>query len=215
MTATISAFNWVPDFAQGHVKDLRVRWAMEEAGLAYDQRLVDGDIANSAEYRGWQPFGQVPAYRDESVSLFESGSIVLYLAERSEALAPRDPQGRARVTTWVLAALNSVEPAVQGVASADIFYAGEPWAPAYRERIARLLHLRLTSLSRWLEGRDFLEDRFTAGDLIMTTVLRDVPDADLEQHPVLVDYRARCTARPAFARALRAQLDAFEERDAA
>ena len=215
MTATISAFRWVPDFARGHVRDMRARWALEEAGLPYDQHPVDGDVKQSAAYREWQPFGQVPAFRDETVSLFESGSIVLYLAERSETLAPRDPAERARITTWVIAALNSVEPYVLGVAFADIFFADEPWAPDYRVRIAEMMHLRLASLSAWLQDREYLEDRFTAGDLLMATVLRDVPDADLARYPVLERYRARCLERPAFKRALKAHLESFDQKDAA
>ena len=110
MTIQVSAFRWVPPFAQGYVRDLRVRWALEEAGLPYEAELIDFDIKNSQAYRRWQPFAQVPAYRDDEVELFESGAIVLHIAGRSEVLAPREPEGRARVTQWVIAALNSIEP---------------------------------------------------------------------------------------------------------
>ena len=110
MTIQVSAFKWVPPFAEGHVRDLRVRWALEEAGLPYEAVLIDQDGKNTPAYRAWQPFGQVPAYRDDEVELFESGAIVLHLASRSEALAPADAAGRARVATWVLCALNTLEP---------------------------------------------------------------------------------------------------------
>ena len=106
MTIEVSAFRWVPPVAQGYVRDLRVRWALEEAGLAYEAALVDPQILASPSYRTWNPFGQVPAYRDDSVELFESGAIVLHIAAKSEALAPRDEAGRLRVMSWVIAALS-------------------------------------------------------------------------------------------------------------
>jgi glutathione S-transferase len=127
MTIQVSAFRWVPPFAQGYVRDLRVRWALEEAGLRYEAILIDQEAQASASYRRWQPFGQVPAYRDGDVEMFESGAIVLRIAERSDALSPVDPAGRARMTTWVLAALNSVEPHVQNLVAIDVFHAGEAW----------------------------------------------------------------------------------------
>lgn len=215
MNASISAFRSVPDFAKGLVKDLRVRWAFEEAGLPYQQALIDAEIKDSPEYRAWQPFGQVPAYRDETVSLFETGAIVLHIADRSEALAPRDPQGRARTTMWVFAALNSVEPFVEAVALAHLIFADAPWASEYRAGMVPLRNGRLTALATWLDGKDYLDGRFTAGDLMMATVLRNVQDDELASFPVVAAYRARCLARPAFARALKAQLDSFETQEAA
>ncbi len=215
MNATISAFQSVPDFAKGFVKDLRVRWAFEEAGLPYGQSLIGAETKDSAEYRAWQPFGQVPAYRDETVSLFESGAIVLHIAESSEALAPRDPQGRARTTMWVFAALNSVEPYVDAVALANFVFADAPWSTEYRAKVVPLRDGRLSALAAWLDGKDYLEGRFTAGDLIMATVLRNVPDHELASFPAVAAYRARCLARPAFGRAIKAQLDAFETQQAA
>jgi glutathione S-transferase len=196
----VSAFRWVPPFAQGYVRDLRVRWALEEAGLAYGAALVDQQLCASPDYRRWQPFGQVPAYRDGEVELFESGAIVLHIANRSETLAPKDEAGRARVTAWVIAALNSVEPYAQIVIQLK------------ESRIEALLHSRLASLSTWLEGTEYLEGRFTAGDLIMTTVLRElVNSGTLTKFPALDAYRQRCEARPAFGRALEAQLKVFRE----
>jgi len=122
----ISAFPWVPPFAQGLVRDLRVRWALEEAGLDYEVRLLTPDDQRSDSYRALQPFGQVPTYEGDGLELFESGAIVLHIAEHSESLAPDDPTARARVRTWVLAALNSVEPPIGELASLDLFHADEP-----------------------------------------------------------------------------------------
>ena len=212
MTIEITAFEWVPDFARGHVKDLRVRWALEEAGLPYRAVLIDHEQKATPAYRRWQPFGQVPAYRDGEVELFESGAIVLHIAARSEALAPPDPAGRARVATWVLAALNSIEPFVTNVVAPDIFFAGEAWVEERRPSARAELDERLGALSGWLDGREYLEGRFTGGDIVMATVLRDLSFADgLARFPVLAAYRRRCEARPAFARALAAQLAAFRD----
>src|SRR3954468_16272355 len=132
MTIQVAAFRWVPPFAQGFVRDLRVRWALEEGGLPYGAVLFDQDSKNTPDYRAWQPFGQVPAYRDGEVEIFESGAIVLHIARRSEILAPRDEAGFARVVTWVIAALNSVEPSVTNLGGLDVFYAGQSWTEGYR-----------------------------------------------------------------------------------
>ena len=212
----ITAFKWVPDFAAGLVRDLRVRWALEEAGLDYRARLLDAMNPRPAEYLREQPFDQVPIFNDGEVRMFETGAIVLHIAERSEALMPRDPQGRARTMSWVLAALNSVEPFVQFVALADIFYADQDWAPGARATMLDLAKKRLGRLSDWLGERDYLEDRFTAGDLMMTTVLRIARHTDLvAEYPNLATYQARCEARPAFRRALEAQLAAFAQHEPA
>ncbi len=212
MTIEVSAFRWVPPFAQGYVRDLRVRWALEEAGLPYEAELIDPQVQASDAYREWQPFGQVPAYKDGEVEMFESGAIVLHIAEKSEALAPRDPAGRARVTTWVIAALNSIEPHVQNLTHLDAFHAGEAWTVERRPQAEAMIKGRLASLDAWLDGKDYLEDRFTAGDLIMTTVLRELVDSGvLAEFPALDAYRRRCEARPAFGRAMEAQLQPFRE----
>jgi glutathione S-transferase len=212
MTITLTAFRWVPQFAQGYVRDLRIRWALEEAGLPHEVTLIDPQIQASASYRDWQPFGQVPAYRDEAVEMFESGAIVLHLSERSEALAPRDPAGRARVTTWVIAALNSIEPHVQTYVNLDTFYGGEAWIEGRRPSALRMIEGRLAALSTWLGDKDWLEGRFTAGDIVMVTVLRELVDCGLlAKYPNLDAYRRRGEARPAFARALEAQLQPFRE----
>jgi len=212
MTITLTAFRWVPEFAQGYVRDLRIRWALEEAGLPYDVVLIDPKIQASPSYREWQPFGQVPAYRDDDVEMFESGAIVLHIAEKSEALAPRDPAGRARVATWVIAALNSIEPHAQNLVNLDSFYAGQAWTEGRRPSAQALLDSRLASLSAWLGDNDWLEGQFTAGDIVMVTVLRELVDCGaLARFSNLDAYRRRGEARPAFARAMDAQLQTFRE----
>lgn len=206
----ITGFAWVPDFARGFVRDLRPRWACEEAGLSYRERLIDHESAKGAEYLREQPFGQVPAYRDDEVQIFESGAMVLRIAERSEQLMPRDVAGRARVLTWVTAALNSVEPFVRDLVSIDEFSKGEEWAVLRRPYAVETLRGRLASLSTWLSTKAYLEGEFTAADIIMATVLREIPDQNmLAEFPNLLDYRDRCIGRPAFERALQAQLASF------
>ncbi|MGH6987167.1 MAG: glutathione S-transferase family protein [Caulobacteraceae bacterium] len=210
MTAQVSAFRWVPPFAQGFVRDLRVRWALEEAGFPYEAVLLDFETKNSADYRAWQPFAQVPAYRDDEVEMFESGAIVLHIARKSEALAPRDAAGRARVESWIFAALNSVEPAVSNFSGLDVFHTGAPWVDAYRPVAEEAVTERLTALAAWLGDKPHLEGRFTAADILMTTVLRELVESGmLVRFPTLDAYRARCEARPAFGRALEAQLSTF------
>jgi glutathione S-transferase len=209
MTACVSAFRWVPPFAQGFVRDHRVRWAHEEIGRPYDTHLVDSEILNSPDYRAWQPFGQVPAYRDGDLELFESGAIVLHIARSSEILAPQDA-GFARVVAWVIAALSSIEPSVQNFANLDSFHAGAPWVAGYRPVAEAALRRRLTALAAWLEGRSYLEGRFTAADIMMATVLRELEDsAILADYPVVDAYLQRCLARPAWHRALDTQLATF------
>jgi glutathione S-transferase len=208
---TLSAWQWVPPFAHGLVRDLRVRWALEEAGMPYQERLLVREDAASAEYRALQPFGQVPAIETDELKLFESGAIVLHIAQQSEALAPQDGKGLARVTAWIFAAVNTVEPAVVQFVQLDDFQTGGDWAAERRSKAAELLRKRLTALEKWLGGRDYLEARFTAGDLMMTTVLRILRRNDiLSEHPALLAYQARCESRPAFQKALADQLRPFE-----
>jgi glutathione S-transferase len=212
MTIQLTAFRWVPPFAQGYVRDLRIRWALEEAGLPYEVTLIDPKIQASESYRHWQPFGQVPAYRDDKVEMFESGAIVLHIAGKSEALAPRDDAGRARVSTWVIAALNSIEPHAQNLTELDVFHAGEAWIEERRPQAQAMVDQRLGALSEWLGDKPYLEGTFSAGDLIMTTVLRELVDCGaLARFPNLDAYRARCQARPAFGRAMEGQMQAFRE----
>src|SRR5439155_26707712 len=168
---TLTAFRSVPPFAQGLVRDFRVRWALEEAGIPYRERLIGAEDLQSAAYRALQPFGQVPAIETDELKLFESGAIVLHIAERSDALMPSDPNGRARTSAWMIAALNSVEHAIQQLGELDLFHAKEAWASARRPTVLDKVQKRLAALEDWLGGRDYLEDRCTAGDLLMSTVL--------------------------------------------
>ena len=209
----ISAFKWVPPFARGLVRDLRVRWALEEAGLPYQAKLIDFDDRETAGYRALQPFGQVPVFREAGLALFESGAIVLHIAHQTPALMPPDPAGRARATAWLFAALNSIEPAIQNLAEIDLFHAEEDWARQRRPAAEAFARTRLAELSAKLGSQDYLEaDGFTAGDLMMVTVLRILRHTDLvAETPNLVAYQARCEARPAFQAALVAQMSDFVE----
>ena len=209
---TVTAYIWVPDFAKGLVRDLRVRWALEEAGLPYQVRLITQEEKLTPSYRALQPFSQVPSYRDDDVVLFESGAIVLHIARSSAALLPADQAGRARATAWVFAALNSVEPFIIGLIDVDIFSREAPWARESRSHKEAMVKKRLSDLAERLTGRDWLEDRFTAGDLMMATVLRILRHTDLvTSDPTLAPYLARCEARPAFQKALADQLASFKE----
>lgn len=210
---TISAFKWVPDFAQGQVRDLRARWALEEAGLPYRTRLLEMGDQNKPDYRALQPFGQVPMLDDDGFVLFESGAILLHIGERSEVLLPKDPQSRARATQWLIAALNSIEPFVMNVALIDLFYADQEWAKLRRPGAVEFVHKRLTALSSALGDKPYLDgDRFTAGDLMMTTVLRILGHTDIvTSDKRLAAYIQRCTARPAFKCALDAQIADFKQ----
>ncbi|WP_420467381.1 glutathione S-transferase family protein [Panacagrimonas sp.] len=207
---TISAFRWVPPFAQGLVRDLRVRWALEEAGLAYEERLIGPQDQNSEPYRALQPFGQVPSYEEDGLVLFESGAILQHLAQQSEVLMPADRQGRARTSAWLFAALSSVEPPIVQLAVIDLFQADAQWAQLRRAGAVQLVNSRLADLCAWLDGRDYLEDRFTVADLLMTTVLQILRHTDLvAQMPTLDAYRLRCEARPAYRKALADQMATF------
>jgi glutathione S-transferase len=205
---TISAFKWVPDFARGQVRDLRARWALEEAGVPYRTRLLEQGDQDEPDYRALQPFGQVPILEEDGLVLFESGAIVLYIGERSTTLLPREPDARARATQWLVAALNSIEPFVMNVASIDLFHANEEWAKLRRPGAVEFLQRRLSALSRSLGDKPHLDgERFTAGDLMMTTVLRILEHTDIvTSDRRLAAYVERCTARPAFQRALDSQL---------
>ncbi|HEU4780545.1 MAG TPA: glutathione S-transferase family protein [Steroidobacteraceae bacterium] len=208
----VTAFKWVPPFAQGLVRDLRVRWALEEAGLPYTEKLLaQGDQITPA-YRAVQPFGQVPVYEEDGLTLFESGSILLHIGEKSEVLLPKEPAIRARTITWMFAALNSVEPQVQNLTTIDLFFPNEEWAKLRRSGAEKMAQSRLNAIAASLEGRDYLEERFTVGDLLMVTVLRNLRHTSLvKDMPVLAAYQTRCEARPAFGRALAAQLAHFEK----
>jgi glutathione S-transferase len=207
----ITAFQWVPEFAQGLVRDLRVRWALEEAGLPYKVRVVGQE--RPLDYLKEQPFDQVPCFNDGQVRIFETGAIVQYIGEQSEALLPRDAQARYRAIQWTYAALNSVEPAIINLLSVDFFYADEEWAKLRRPGAADFARLKLKRVSEWLGDKQWLEgDGFSIGDLIMVTELRFLRHTDLVAgFPNLTDYQKRGEARPAFQRALADQLAVYAE----
>jgi glutathione S-transferase len=209
----ISAFRWVPEFAQGVVRDLRVRWALEEAGLDYRVRLYDQQ--RPPEYLLEQPFDQVPILREGELQIFESGAIVQYVGEKSEALLPREERERFRAIQWTYAALNSVEPAILNLLLIDIFYAGEEWAKLRRPGAAEFVNLKLKRLSDWLGDKTWLEgDRFTIGDLLMVTVLRFLRHTEMvAEFPNLAAFVKRGEARPAFQRALSDQLATYREHE--
>jgi glutathione S-transferase len=212
-TIEITAFRWVPEFAQGVVRDLRVRWALEEAGLDYKVRLLDQE--RPPEYLLEQPFDQVPCFSDGKVKIFETGAIAQYIGEQSEALLPRDQQGRFRAIQWTYAALNSVEPAVLNLLLIDLFYTGEEWARLRRPGAEDFVRLKLKRVSDWLGDKSWLEgDRFTIGDLLMVTVLRFLRHTKLvAEFPNLDAFVKRGEARPAFQRALNDQLAVFKENE--
>jgi glutathione S-transferase len=195
------------------VRDLRVRWACEEAGLPYRTRLLSRGDQDKPDYRALQPIGQVPIFEENGLSLFESGAIVLHIGERNEALLPREPEARARAMQWLIAALNSIEPYVMNVAMIDFLYANEEWAKLRRPSAVEFVRRRLAALSKSLGDKAYLDgDRFTAGDLMMATVLRALDNTDIVTSDArLAAYLARCMARPAFGRALEAHLADFKD----
>lgn len=175
----VTAYQSAPEMARGRIKDCRVRWALEEIGLAYRERLVGGVFAvKSAEHLADQPFGQVPIYKEAGLTLFESGAILVHIGEKDERLLPRDPAGRARAMGWAFAALNSVEPAVGAYFLAAKVSEGTDWSEAARAAMRPFAEARLAQLSTALGSRDWLEDRFTIGDLLMVDVLRAATPPD-------------------------------------
>jgi glutathione S-transferase len=205
----VTLLAWVPEGARGLVKDLRVRWALEEAGLDYRVRALGGE--RPANYRKEQPFDQVPCLRDGTVQIFESGAILQYIGERSDALLPRDTQGRCRAIQWTYAAVSSIEPFVQFRVLLDSFFADHEWANPATPTFDHFAQLRLRQVGAWLADKQWLEgDRFTIGDLMMVTVLRIASRGSLlADKRNLVDYVARGEARPAFQRALEDHLATF------
>lgn len=206
----ITAFEWVPPFAQGFVRDLRPRWACEELGLRYRERLI-----SAMERPGWyyaeQPWGQVPFLRDGDIAIFESGAILLHIAEKAGALLPPAGQARASVLSWLFAAFNSVEPATFELGNVDLFARDEEWAKLRRPSLVKFLGDRLDRLQTALGDREWLAGDFSIADIAMATVLRE-PDGSglLDDRPGLAAYLARATARPAFKTALAAQMRHFE-----
>jgi glutathione S-transferase len=209
----VTAFSWVPQPAQGLVKDLRVRWALEEAGLDYRPRLIGAE--RPARYAQEQPFSQVPCLREGEVQLFESGAILQYLGEKSEKLLPREARAKYRAIQWTYAAVNSVEQFVQFRVLLEGFWADREWAKPSLPTFDEYARLRLGQVADWLGDKEWLEgDRFTIGDLMMISVLR-IGDRRglLDDWPNLHAYMKRGEARPAFEQALEDQLATFREHE--
>ncbi len=207
MTITITAFERSPDGGRGLARDTRVRWALEEVGQPYVVRLVSFAAMKGPDHLALHPFGQIPTYEDGSLTLFETGSIVLHLAQQYPGLLPQDPDARARAITWMFAALNTIEPPVLDLVTAAIFERTYPWSadrlPLVRDRIG----VRLGQLAARLGDAEWLEGAFSAGDLLMASVLLRLRSSGiLDEYAALCAYVARAEARPAYARAFAAQL---------
>lgn len=210
MTATITAFERSPDRGNGLARDMRVRWALEEVGQPYDVRLVSFKAMKQPAHLALQPFGQIPTFEDGDLALFESGAIVLHIAEQHTGLLPKEANARARAIMWMFAALNTLEPPIFDRSLVKILERDKPW---YEERLAALdeiIRKRLEGLSNHLGKSDWLDGAFSAGDLLMVTVLRRLQASGiLEAYPSLPAYVARAEARPAYKRAFEAQLAVF------
>jgi glutathione S-transferase len=211
MIPTITAFERSPDGGKGLARDTRVRWALEEAGQPYDVRLVSFTDLKEPAHRALHPFGQIPTYEEGGLALFETGAIVFHIAGRHAGLLPPDADARARAITWMFAALNTVEPPVLEFTTARLFERDKPW---YEERLPLVearVRARLQPLSDRLGDADWLDGPFSAGDLLMVSVLlRLKPSGMLNDYPILAAYVARGEARPAYQRAFDAQLEVFE-----
>lgn len=206
-TVTITAYERSPDGGKGLSRDMRVRWALEEVGQPYDVRLVSFAAMKEPAYRALQPFGQIPAYIEGDLILFESGSIVLHIAEHHEGLLPRDATARACAITWMFAAIGTVEPPILELVTAKFIEGREVWAAQRMPLIEGRIHTRLQELSDRLGDADWLNGAFSAGDLMMVHVLQRLkPSGILYQHPSVAAYVARAEARPAYQRAFAAQL---------
>ncbi|TWB13357.1 glutathione S-transferase [Rhizobium sp. ERR 1071] len=210
MTITITAFEKSPDRGRGLARDMRVRWALEEVGQPYEVRLLSFKAMKEPAHLALHPFGQIPTYEEDGLVLFESGSIVFHIAERHAGLLPDDAKARARAITWMFAALSTVEPPIIDRAIARIQERDQIW---YQQRLSMIderIHQRLNELSDRLGSADWLEDAFSAGDLLMISVLLRLKDSGLlQEYPNLCAYVARGEARPAYKRAFEAQLAVF------
>ncbi len=210
MTPTITAFSNSPDGGRALARDSRVRWALEEVGQPYDVRLATFAELKEPAHLSLNPFGQIPTYEDDDLTLFESGAIILHIAQTRPGLLPADANARARAVMWMFAALNTIEPPILDLAIARLVEHDKPWAaerlPLVQERIRK----RANELTPRLETTDWLDGPFSAGDLMMVSVLRRLkPSGMLDEFPTLAAYVARGESRPAFQRAFEAQLAVF------
>jgi glutathione S-transferase len=207
---TITAFERSPDRGRGLARDMRVRWAFEEVGQPYDVRLVSFEAMKQPAHLHRNPFGQIPTYEDDDLTLFESGAIVLHIAERHAGLLPTDPAARARAITWMFAALNTIEQPIVERQNCILGEGNESWFKQRLPIVEDRVRNRLGQLARHLGDSDWLDGEFSAADLLMVTVLRRLPGSGLvEEHPNLAAYVARGEARPAYQRAFAAQLAVY------
>ncbi|MER8506827.1 glutathione S-transferase family protein [Mesorhizobium sp. M0751] len=207
MTATITAFERLPDGGKGLARDMRVRWALEEAGQPYEVRLVSFKAMKEPVHLTLHPFGQIPTYEEGNLGLFETGSIVFHIAERHSGLLPDDANARARAITWMFAALNTLEPPILELVTAKSLEGGKSWAAQRLALVQDRIRNRLVQLSRRLDKANWLDGAFSAGDLMMVSVLlRLRASGILDEYPNLSAYVTRGEARPAYKRALDAQL---------
>lgn len=213
MIPTITAFECSPDRGRGLARDMRVRWALEEAGQPYDVRLVSFTAMKEAAHLALHPFGQIPTYEDGDLVLFETGSIVLHIAEQDASLLPKAAKPRARAITWMFAAINTVEPPILDLQTAKLIEGDKPWAQERLPLVLDRIRVRLAQLSARLGDAEWLEDAFSAGDLMMVSVLLRLRTSGLlDEYPNVAAYVARGEARPAYQRAFAAQLKVFTDR---
>jgi len=210
MAITITAFERSPDRGRGLARDMRVRWALEEVNQPYDVRLLSFKAMREPAHLAVQPFGQIPTYEEGDLALFESGAIVLHIAERHAGLLPEDTNARARAIAWMFAALNTIEPPIVDREVARFLEGDQPWYEQRLPMIDKRIRKRLSELSDRLGDADWLDGNFSAADILMVTVLRRLEGSGmLDEYPNLSAYVARCKARPAFKRAFDAQLAVF------
>jgi glutathione S-transferase len=206
MTITITAFESSPDGGKGLARDMRVRWALEEVGQPYQVRLVSFGAMKAPPHLALHPFGQIPTYEEGDLVLFETGAIVLHVAERHAGLLPTDADARARAIMWMFAALSTVEPPILELVTVKFLEGDKPWSAERLPLVKNRIRQRLDALSVRLSDADWLDGAFSAGDLMMVSVLlRSRPSGILEQHPKLAAYVSRAEARPAYKRAFDAQ----------
>jgi glutathione S-transferase len=206
----ITAFESSPDRGRGQARDMRVRWAFEEVGQPYDVRLVSFAAMKQPAHLALHPFGQIPTYEDGDLTLFESGAIVLHIAERHDGLLPKDTHARARAIAWIFAALSTVEPPIVELSMAMMLERDKSWYAERQPMLQDRVRTRLGELTRRLGGADWLDGAFSAGDLMMVTVLRRLATSGLlDEYPDIAAYVTRGEARPAFRRAFDAQLAVF------
>jgi glutathione S-transferase len=212
MTITITAFERSPDRGRGLARDTRVRWALEEVGQPYKVRLVSFRAMKEPAHMALHPFGQIPTYEEGDLALFETGAIVLHIAERHAGLLPNDANARARAITWMFAALNTVEPPILELANATLLERDKPWNEERRPLVEDRVRSRMEHLSRRLGDADWLDGAFSAGDLMMVSVLLRLRSSGiLDEFPKLAGYVARGEARPAYKRAFDAHLAVYKE----